>query len=91
MKSTRIIWALPLLTSSLLGGCAVYEPLPAYSYGVPVYGSPPPGYYAQPAPVYVQPAPVYVEPPVSFGLNFGYWSGGGWGGHRHGGGWDHHR
>lgn len=57
--------------SALLGGCALYAP-------PPVYGGAPYSYY-QPAPVYGQPAPVYVAPPVSFGLNFGYWGGGGWG------------
>ena len=56
-----------VVLSTLLGGCAVYGPPPAYSQGP----------YAQPGPVYAQPAPVYIAPPVSFGFNFGYWGGGG--------------
>ncbi|TFV90170.1 hypothetical protein E4K72_21310 [Oxalobacteraceae bacterium OM1] len=60
-----------------LTGCAVYGPPPGAYYATqPTYG------YAQPAaayPGYYSAAPVYVEPPpVSFGLNFGYWGGGGW-------------
>jgi hypothetical protein len=62
--------AVPLVLASLLGGCAVYGPPPAYGYYEPA------PVYVQPAPpVYVQPAPVYVAPPVSFGLHFGYWGG----------------
>ncbi|HJW54784.1 MAG TPA: hypothetical protein VJ577_05870 [Burkholderiaceae bacterium] len=70
----------------LLNGCAVYGPPQAYSdvpyyQNVPVYGQP--GY---PQTVYMEPAPIYVGPPVTFGFNFGYWSGGGHGRH----GWGHH-
>ncbi len=70
--------ALAMLTG-LLGGCAVYQPAPVYSQA-PAYStySAPAPVYAAPAPVYVQPAPVYVGPPVTFGFNFGYWSGRGW-------------
>ncbi len=53
------------LVSTLLGGCAVYGPPPAY------YGQG--GYYPS-QPVYA-PAPVYVAPPVSIGLGFGFWGG----------------
>jgi hypothetical protein len=49
----------PLAISALLGGCAVYEPPPAYA-SYPVYP------YPQ-APV--APAPAYV-PPVSFSFGF---------------------
>lgn len=83
----KIVWkaaAAAFALSSLLGGCAVYEPAPVYSQG-PYYQAAPVYYgYSTPGPVYVQPAPVYVEPPITFGFNFGYWSGGrhGWGGHR---------
>lgn len=60
------------LVSTLLGGCAVYGPPPAY-YGQGGY-SQAPGYYPS-QPVYA-PAPVYVAPPVSIGLGFGFWGGG---------------
>ncbi|SNS47922.1 hypothetical protein SAMN06265795_1039 [Noviherbaspirillum humi] len=69
MKSSIKVLAAVAAASSLLGGCAVYQPAPVYSQA-PVYS----------APVMVQPAPVYAAPPVSF--SFGYWGGRGWG-HRH--------
>jgi hypothetical protein len=71
MKTIFKAGATALVLSTLLGGCAVYQPAPVYSQ----YGQP----------VYVQPAPVYVESPIHFGLNFGYWGGGRhrWGGHHH--------
>ena len=70
-----------LAATALLGGCAVYEPVPQGYAQAPVYQSAPvQRVYEAPAPVYVQPAPAYVAPPVTFGFNFGYW--GGHGGHR---------
>ena len=60
------------LASTVLGGCAVYGPPPAY-YGQGGYYSAPGGYYPS-QPVYA-PAPVYVAPPVSIGLGFGFWGG----------------
>lgn len=99
MKAVFRAVAVAFTFSAVLGGCAVYEPAPVYSQGpyyqgAPVYaemGRPGP-VYVQPAPVYVQPAPVYIEPPITFGFNFGYWSGGrhGWGGRRGWGGHGHH-
>lgn len=92
MKSVFKILATLGMASSLLTGCAVYSPPVAYSQdayyqpyyeqAAPVYVQPGYRYYGAPAPVYVQPGPVYIEPPVTFGFNFGYWSGGrrGWGG-----------
>ncbi|MES2026579.1 MAG: hypothetical protein V4448_13595 [Pseudomonadota bacterium] len=63
-----------LVALAALGGCAI----------VP-YNA---GYYDQPAyvggPVYAAPAPVYVGPPVSIGLGFGYYRGGGRGYYGHG-------
>jgi hypothetical protein len=80
MKSVLKTAAVLIVASSVLTGCAVYGPPPAYPDTVyrpaPAYVQPAPGYY-QPAPVYVQPAPVYVQPPVTFGFNFGWWGGGG--------------
>jgi hypothetical protein len=77
MKRLLKLSAFSVVVSSLLGGCAVYGPPPAYAQGG--YYESAPGYVVQPAPVYgpayVAPAPVYA-PPVSFGLNFGYWGGG---------------
>jgi len=72
MKSRFKVLAVVAAVSSLLGGCAVYSPPPAYYASAPVYVQPG---YVQPAPVYVQPAPVYAAPPVSFGLSFGWWGG----------------
>ncbi len=72
--------------SAVLGGCAVYEPAPYYAQAPRVYQNVPQSQpvYSEPAPVVVQPAPVYVGPPVTFGLNFGFWGGGGhYHGHRH--------
>ncbi len=81
MKKIKLV-ILPLVLSSLLGGCAVYAPPPAYSQG-PYYQTDP--MYTQP--MYVAPQPVYVQPPISFGFNFGYWGGGShWRGGGHGGG-----
>jgi hypothetical protein len=70
MKTIFKVVPVVLALSTILGGCAVYAPPPAYSQG-----------YA-PAPVYYEPAPLYMYPPVSFG--FGYRSG--YGRHRGGGG-----
>ncbi len=74
-------FALLLASISALGGCAVYEPAPAYYYGDggPVYAEPP---------AYYGPPPVYVAPPSLF---FGFRSGG-WGhrGYRGHGGYRHH-
>lgn len=67
------------LASTVLGGCAVYGPPPAYYgaqpayYGQGGYNQAPGGYYPS-QPVYA-PAPVYVAPPVSIGLGFGFWGG----------------
>ncbi len=70
-RAGRLILALAL--ASALGGCAVYEPAPAYyDDGGVVYGGPS---------VYVAPL-VYVAPPTYY---FGFSS---WGGHRgYGHGW----
>lgn len=78
MKTFKLV-LLPVVLSSLLGGCAVYAPPPAYSQG-PYYQTAP----AYTQPMYVAPQPLYV-PPVSFGFNLGYWGGGrhGWGGRHH--------
>lgn len=64
-----------IAVATLMSGCAVYGPPPAYAQG-PYYDQGPYG-----GPVYA-PAPVYA-PPVSFGLNFGYWGGGGGRHYRH--------
>jgi hypothetical protein len=72
--------------SAVLGGCAVYQPAPYYEQAPRVYQDVAPSrrVYSEPAPVVVQPAPVYVGPPVTFGLNFGFWGGGGhYHGHHH--------
>lgn len=70
--------AAALALSSLVTGCAVYGPPPAY--GSSAYYQPAPAYVA-PAPVYAAPAPVYAAPPVSLGFSFGTW--GGYGHHHH--------
>lgn len=97
MKISFKTLTMMVVLSASLGGCAVYGPPPTYTYyepaaggtqSGPVYSQPAP-VYVQPAPIYVQPAPVYAAPPIWFGLNFGYWGGGG---HRHGwGGRGHYR
>lgn len=79
----KTIWkpiAVIAAVTGMLGGCAVYEPVPQGYAQAPAYRTYPPvrQVYEQPAPVYVQPAPVYVEPPVTFGFNFGYWGGHRW-------------
>ncbi len=77
MKSAFKALILLVVTSSLMVGCAMYEPAPAYGqypYYQPVPGYGELGYYALPAPVYVQPAPIYVRPPVSLHFSFGHWS-----------------
>ena len=83
----------PALVLSILGGCAVYSPTPAYYVpgDAQVYVAPPPVYRAPP----VYASPWYVGPPLFFNFGFssghygGYrgWHGGGWG---HGGGHFHH-
>ena len=69
MKPIFKAFAVAGMLSSLVAGCAVYTPAPAY----------PTGAYYQPAPAYVAPAPVYAAPPVSLGFSYGTWGGG----HRH--------
>jgi hypothetical protein len=66
--SSKVIAAVAISASALLGGCAVV-PGP---YGPHVVG--PRIVVAAPAPVYVAPAPVYVAPPVYYYGRGGYYA-----------------
>ena len=81
----RALRALSLLAlAGTLAGCYYYGPGPGYGYGPP----PGSGYGYAPQPSYGY-APSYGYGGPSYGLNLGFYGGGGYG-CCYGGGWHHH-